>query len=370
MMGKNKNLRYPDYNDCIVNLACSIRKYFGLKYTNNSLNDVDNLLESRQPKNVVVILYDGMWANLIRRIIPDSFLAKNIVRDFSSVAPATTTASTIAMLTGLYPKEHGWLWWDLYIEPEDKIVTLFTNELKDTNIQAQDYYVGMKYYPYKTITDEINQNWEYSGMYISPYGDIKYESLQDMLDEIYNCCEKDGKKYIYAYHSEPDSTMHELGTDSEKVKELFEDINNKTEELCKNLKDDTIVIIVADHGHLNCEWILLDDYSEFKNTLDWDIWLEGRFCSFKVKDEATFKELFQKYFSEDFLLYSKDEIIDMNLFGLGNEHELFRKSLGDYFALWYRNKYFRYSEASSNLKSTHAWFSEDEMLIPLIVYCK
>ena len=59
-MRKGKNLRYPDYNDCIVNLACSIRKYFGLKYTNNTLKDVDNLLEIRQPKNVVVILYDGM----------------------------------------------------------------------------------------------------------------------------------------------------------------------------------------------------------------------------------------------------------------------------------------------------------------------
>jgi predicted AlkP superfamily pyrophosphatase or phosphodiesterase len=90
-------------------------------------------------------------------------------------------------------------------------------------------------------------------MYISPFGDIKYETLQDMLDEIYNCCEKNGKKYIYAYHSEPDSTIHELGTGSEKVRQMFEDISNKTEELCKKLKDDTIVIVVADHGHLNCE---------------------------------------------------------------------------------------------------------------------
>jgi hypothetical protein len=60
MTEKNKNLRYPDYNDCIVNLACSIRKYFRLKCMNSTLKDIDNLLEVRQPKNVVVILYDGM----------------------------------------------------------------------------------------------------------------------------------------------------------------------------------------------------------------------------------------------------------------------------------------------------------------------
>ena len=369
-MWKNKNLVYPNYNDCIVNLACSIRKYFWLSYTNNTLNDIDVLLESKQPKNVVVILYDGMWANLIKRIIPGSFLSKNMIRSFSSVAPATTTASTISMLTWLYPKEHGWLWWDLYIEPENKIVSLFTNELKDTNIQAQDYYVAMKYYPYQTITDELNQNGEYSGMYISPFGDIKYENLQDMTDKIYNCCEEKGKKYIYAYYSEPDSTMHELWTDSEEAKELFENINSKTEELCKKLNDDSIVIVIADHGHLNCEWILLDNYPDFKNTLDGNIWIEGKLCTFKVKDETTFKDLFQKYFSKDFLLYTKDEVINMNLFGLGNEHELFRKSLGDYFALWYTDKYFRYSEASPDLKSMHSWFTEDEMLIPLIIYHK
>ncbi|MBQ1651436.1 MAG: hypothetical protein II056_03340 [Paludibacteraceae bacterium] len=61
----------------------------------------------------------------------------------------------------------------------------------------------------------------------------------------------------------------------------------------------------------------------------------------------------------------------MNLFGIGKEeHELFRKSLGDYFALAKANKYFRYCEESVDLKSMHAGFTEDEMLIPLIVYYK
>ena len=99
---KMKKFIMPNYEDSIVNLACSIRKYFGLKNNNKTLEDVDKLLEERKPRNVVVILYDGMGANLIKRILPNSFLAKKTVRKISSVAPATTIASTTSMLTGMY----------------------------------------------------------------------------------------------------------------------------------------------------------------------------------------------------------------------------------------------------------------------------
>ena len=218
--------------------------------------------------------------------------------------------------------------------------------------------------------EEINEAGKYEGRFISNYGGIHYYDLNDMLDKIYYDCKKEGKKYIYAYNPEPDSTMHELGTDHEKVLQLFKSISDKTEEMCNKLKDDTVVIIVADHGHLNNEGILLDDYPDFKETLDGDIWIEGRLTSFKVKDEKKFKELFKKYFSDDFKLWSKEEVIEKELFGPGEEHKLFRSSLGDYFALAVSNKYFRYSKDSVNLLSMHAGFTEDEMLIPLIVYYK
>jgi predicted AlkP superfamily pyrophosphatase or phosphodiesterase len=292
-------------------------------------------------------------------------------RSISSVAPATTTASTTSVITGKYPKEHGWLGWDLYICPIDKIVTMFTNELKDTDIMAADYNVARKYYGSKSIMEEINEAGKYRGEYISPFGDIKYDDLNDMFKKLKRECQKEGRKFIYCYNPEPDSSMHELGTDHKKVLKLFKEINDKTEEMCNSLDDDTVVIVTADHGHLNSEGLLLDEYPDFKDTLDGDIWIEGRLCSFRVKDEVNFKKLFKKYFSEYFDLYTKKEVIEMNLFGIGkNEHKLFRKSLGDYFALAKGNKYFRYSENSVNLKSMHAGFTEDEMLIPLIIYYK
>ena len=66
-----------NYNECITNLACSIRKYFNLEYRHNTLEYIDKLLEEKKPKNVVTILCDGMGSNIMDRMLEaNSFLIK------------------------------------------------------------------------------------------------------------------------------------------------------------------------------------------------------------------------------------------------------------------------------------------------------
>lgn len=363
----------PDYNDSISNLACSIRKYFGLDTRHNGIKEIDDLLNSRKPRNVVVILYDGLGYNIMKRNLDsNSFLVKHCLRDYSSVVPCTTTAATTSMLTGMNPCEHGWLGWDLFIKPENKIVTMFTNKLKDTSITAGEYNVPRKYYGYKSITEEINDVGKHNAKGLFPFGVNRYYSLKDMHNRIVEECKKPGMNYVYAYYEDPDSTMHSFGTEHKKVNGVITKINDLTEKLCAKLDEDTLVIVTADHGHLNCEGILLSDYEDFYNTLDGDVWVEGRMCAFKVKEGMydTFEKLFNKYFGNEFVLKSKKEIIDEQLFGTGEEHKLFRESLGDYFGLAISNKFFKYSVNSTDLVSMHAGFTEDEMRIPLIVITK
>jgi hypothetical protein len=44
-----------DYNNSLVNLACSILKYFNAEYNHSTLIEVDELLKEKY-KNVVVLL--------------------------------------------------------------------------------------------------------------------------------------------------------------------------------------------------------------------------------------------------------------------------------------------------------------------------
>ena len=357
----------PNYEDCITNLACSILKYFEVPYKHNTISDVDNLLEEYNPKNVVVILYDGMGYNLMNRILPDySFLRTHTLRSISSVCPSTTTASTTSMLSGLNPCEHGWLGWDLYLKSENKIVTLFTNKLKDTDTLADKEHLATKYMPYKTLKQQIEENSNYYSSIVFPFGsnNVVYKDIDDMNKKIIAECNKEGKKYIYVYYEDPDGIMHETGTDSKETKDSFELIDRKTKELCESLED-TVVIVTADHGHMNSKGIVISDYKDFKDTLSSDVSIEARFCSFKVKKDKKdeFERLFNLYFSKYFLLKTKEQIINEHYFGIGSEHYEFKRSLGDYLALAISDRYFRYSDASVNLKSMHAGMTEDEMRI-------
>lgn len=367
-----KELILPDYKNSIVNVACSIRKYFELDYNHNTIEKIDKILEEKQPKNVVVMLFDGMGSKLLKEKLPsDSFLLKHLDAEISSVVPSTTTASTTSMLSGLTPAEHSWLGWDLYVKEENKIVTMFTNKLKDTSIEAADYNVARKYFPYETITDTINKNEKYYSKILFPFGEDSYEDIDDMFVKIKENMNVKEKNYIYAYYEDPDGIMHVNGTDSINTVECFKMINKKIEEFSQNIED-TLLIVLADHGHINCSLIILSDYEDIFNTLDGNIWLEGRMSSFKIKKgkEKEFKDLFNKYFKEDFILKTKEEVINEKLFGDGIPHKYFNSSLGDYFALAVGNKYFKYSNKGDYFKSTHAGFTIDEMKIPLIIVDK
>lgn len=357
------NLVRMDMNNCIVNLANSVMKHFGLKNYHETLSCIDRIL-AKNYQNVIVILYDGMGNSLYKRALPNSFLEKHQIATLTSVHPATTTASTTSMRSGLYPSEHNWLGWDLYIKPLDKIVTLFTNKLKDSDEEAGEDLVAERFMPFKNIVSLINESGGYAKE-LFPFGNDFYQNLDEMYQRIIDETKKDGKKYIYAYYPEPDGIMHEYGTDTKKMQDCLKELNQKTEELCQQLND-SAVIITADHGHLNCDDVVISQYPDFLDTLDGDVSIEARFCSFKVKNREKFEKLFRKYFGNDFLLKTHEEIINEEWFGKG-EHEEFRNSIGDYVAIGITNKYFRYSEKSESAVSMHAGITEEEMLIPLIV---
>lgn len=362
-----------NYNECITNLACSIRKYFDLDYSHNTLSYIDKLLEKKQPKNVVVILFDGMGSRILDRTLDkDDFFIKNMKKEITTVFPATTTAATYSMMTGLNPIEHGYLGWYSYIEPLDETIVLFRGINKVTQEISPGYAEArQKYFVNKTITDEINEKGKYKSRILFPFGDSKYNDLDDMLSIIEKECNSDGKKYIYAYDNQPDHTMHELGPDNDQVKELIKTRNKKVEDLCNKLED-TIVFVISDHGHIKVENIFLNDYPEIVNMLERTTSLEQRAVSFKIKDglHQKFEKLFRELFGDYFNLYTKTEIIESKLFGDGEENPLFRSALGDYIAIAENSNKTLLAENDEIDFSQHAGYTDDEIFIPLIIIDK
>ena len=262
------------------------------------------------------------------------------------------------------------LGWDMYYKDIDKTITTFMNSEKGdeeyTPLQEAIEYKN-KHMITKSIMEEINEKGKDSGYILFPFGKNPYVDIEDLYNKIETLCNEEGKKYIYAYDTEPDHTMHELGTDAHEINEIVENINFKVEELSRKLKD-TVIFVVADHGHKNIENIMLRDYPDIVDCLEKNTSIEPRAINFFIREnkKQKFEVLFNEYFSNDFDLYTKEDVINSNLFGKGKENEIFRDILGDYLAIAKTNKTLLYG-GSEILKSQHAGYTDDEIYVPLIV---
>ena len=161
---------------------------------------IDKLLQDYNPKNVIVILFDGMGSRILDRTLDENaFFRKNKLKDITSVFPATTTAATTSMRTGLNPIEHGWLGWNTYIAPIDKTITLFLNVEKGKKDICEEFLKVKDKLVLTTIKHEINHNTEYESVELFPFGENKYNDLEKkMLKEFYTYVQEH-KDYIWIH---------------------------------------------------------------------------------------------------------------------------------------------------------------------------
>lgn len=360
---------YPDYNNSLVNIACSVIHHFGGEIKHETFKPLDDLLQKGY-KNIIVMLFDGLGVDALEHHLPqNSFLRKHYVREISSVFPPTTTAATTSVESGRTPIEHGWLGWSLYFKEIDKIVDVFPNTIKDSDrIQAASFHVGSKYIPYKNIVESINETGNGKAYIVSEFGNYKIHSQGELFQSVIKLSKEEGKKYIYTYYHQPDSIMHTKGCYSDYVKDIIEDINERVEKLCNKLED-SLIILTADHGHINNKYKFISDYPELLETLIRPTSIESRATAFYVKEgyNEKFLKEFKKAFKDDFILLSKEDVLEKKLFGEGVPNIKSNGFLGDYLAIAISDVSIAYSHGSNQFVSNHAGLTEKEMLIPYIV---
>ena len=188
-----------NYQECLVNLANSIRKYYGLPLHHASLSYIDELLEKKKPQTVLLFLFDGMGTRNLEKIMPeDSFFRKNIYKEITSVYPPTTTAATTSVRTGMTPMEHGFMGWNTYIEELDKTITLFLYGEKGGKGPLPAYQELRKTFDPRKLAVEIREETEYFGCEITPFDDYTYKGVDQMFEMVKHYATQEGKKFISA----------------------------------------------------------------------------------------------------------------------------------------------------------------------------
>jgi hypothetical protein len=164
--------------------------------------------------------------------------------------------------------------------------------------------------------------------------------------------------------------MHYHGVTSNEAKDVMKDIERNLKHLTSKLKD-TLIVITADHGMVDTENVILNDYPDICDCFIRPPSLESRVVTFAIKNnrQVEFAKLFNKYFGTDFKLYTKAEFMASGLLGSGTPHPKVDDFIADFVAISTSAKSLHYilnDIDKTKLIGEHAGISEQEMKIPLI----
>jgi hypothetical protein len=119
--------------------------------------------------------------------------------------------------------------------------------------------------------------------------------------------------------------------------------------------------------------VYIDEYDGVVDCLQAPLSIDERVSAIFLKEgaEQKFKQLFEQYFSKDFILIKSDDALAQNLFGKGVIHPKVKDFLGDYLIISTSTKSLRQrlpnSAPEPKLKGAHSGLLKKEMLVPLIL---
>ena len=358
-------IKYPDFNNSLVNIASSIKKRFNpsLKLNYPSIKLIDDLIKDK--KKVVLILLDGMGVNILKgNLKNDDFLITHMVGETTSVFPPTTVAATNAILTGKLPGENGWFGWQQYFKENNHHYVMFKNTDYYTD-EVLDGAIKDKYVDNYHFGLDLGVKYTVLFPNIVPGGNC--ETFSDEIDQIIKITKDDEESLTYAYWTNPDGLIHEHGCYNDIIKANLYELTEGLKRLEKAIAKDTIAIVIADHGLIDVSPIDLCFYEDVNKYFTVKPSLEGRSTIFNVNDKDNFEKAFNKYFGKWFDLYTTDEFLKMGL--VGDKYDAILPFMGDYISLAKDKYYFMYDGRidAQAMSGHHAGITKDEMMIPIIV---
>lgn len=376
-MLKHNPIYMPNYQNSILSVMASISRYYGVISTDKTCSELDVKL-SENYRNVVVLIADGMGVSVLENALDEqAFLCKHTIKSICSVFPSTTVPATATFYSGVAPIVHGRLGWGTYFKETNEIVETFTGKNMYTQ-EPSDIHPN-EVLAYERLIDKIkavNSNIECTELYPDKIDNKNIHTFHQMTRAILAETQKPNNHFIIAYWHNPDYISHRKGPYSAETIEVVREINAQTETLAKELQD-TLLIVLADHGHIDIQkYISINDCGLIDTCLRLPLSIEDRCSAVFVHPDKKelFEAEFQKYLADDFLLFSDKEVMDLELLGPGIPHARIHEFIGDYLLIGKTDKCL-YHEVSNGfpipfLKGHHGGVTQNEMLVPLILIGK
>ncbi|PIY94222.1 MAG: hypothetical protein COX78_02270 [Candidatus Levybacteria bacterium CG_4_10_14_0_2_um_filter_35_8] len=402
---------YPDITkNSLVNLMSSILSHYGARYSYPSLDrrffkNIDGC------EKLVFFCIDSLGLNIWNEYAIKYSLFKILQKNMhensiTSVFPSTTSAALTTMHTGVAPREHGIFEWNMYFKELNAVINplpyrtvspIYDSQMLPTINNDSGILINVPTIYEKLLKKSVKSyilypkqlaNGVYNNEAFKGAEPIWYISLSDLLLELKERLEScKGKAYFFIYWPFLDTIEHHYSpftrqTDvhlkmlNDLIQEvLIKDINGKS---AKN----TGFILTSDHGQVECdpeETIYLNQIKNInkhfeKTSLGKPILPSGnvRDVFLHVKDKSLSRANYEivKFLKNKADILILDDKIINKFFGNGKTHPSFFDRLGNLLVLPKANKlvWYKYTpDKHFDHKGAHGGFTEEEMMIPLLV---
>ena len=250
---------------------------------------------------------------------------------------------------------------------------MFSNKDDNTGERIPGDHLGNKYCGYEKITDIINRvnnkhiaemtqgkdvdTTHYWNRHLKAFIKHNYKLANEMGDE----------SFVYAYWIYPDHEMHGEGVTAKSVHKIILKINKYIEKFSKKNPDVT-TLVIADHGLIDVKHIEIWKDKEIQDCLLRNLSLEKRCANFFIKEDKKeeFVQLFNEKYGKHYELYTKQQVLDMEIFGEGKMDDNVSRFIGDFVGIATDEYTLKDKEDSFAHKAHHAGSSLDELIVSVI----
>ncbi len=372
----------PDYaGNGFVNLVASIVEARGGTPRHPPLVSLP-VAELRTAKNIVFVIIDGLGDNYLRANGAGGPVARHRRGPISAVFPSTTATAITTSFTGATPLEHGLTGWFTYFSEAACVGAPLPfqrrGEKASLGVAPERIFVERSLFDglaarsivvsWRPIIDSA-YNVHHSGIAER----LAYDNLDGFLEQTVAAV-KSGpeKKLVYAYWPDFDALSHQYGVGSAEVRAHFGALDAAFGELLSRLAgSDTLVVLTADHGFIDCP---AEESVELPPALSallrFPLCGERRIAFCHVHDPKSFIDKAASLLGHRADVVPSRALLDEGWFGTGRPHPRFAERIGDV-ALVMKGrgtvKDWVNGEPRHLHIGNHGGASDDEMNIPLVV---
>lgn len=381
----------PDYDGgSIVNLMSTLATAF---HGRPGIYQPLDLLASRPLPghgHIVLLVIDGLGYNYLRQARGVTVLQAGLRGAMTSVFPSTTATAVTAFMTGSAAQQHGLTGWHMHLDEVGQAVAILPFETREGGVGLRrlgaepatlfDYptfYQGIDADSFTVSPDSIATSvfnrWHTRGATVQPYR--SHTQFFEAIERLTRAEQR--RRFIYAYLPDFDASAHEHGAASLPTSALLQRVAQGFERLLRSLAGSgTTVLVTADHGFVDVpatQRLELRDFPALAACLAGPLTGERRlpYCHIKPGQEEKFETAAADALGHVCTAVRSSKLIDDHYFGLGDAHPRLARRTGDYTLLMhpgYTLKDWVPGEQPHALVGVHGGLTEDEMLVPLMVF--